>query len=190
MPKSNKILIYAALLGLGFVLGAIANDIPYVQLKREVDLSTLISFFSLLAAIFIIPFLINTYFARKDSTNRIILSDMDACLDRLESIAGLYKKLYLKDDALTTNDMKELLSELRRATNCIATLSDELDSHVPLSSFRIDVFGQFNERTYKDLTENTQRGAHINDQNYLTASKSIEETITAIKKYRYLTYSD
>lgn len=187
--KVHKIALPAICLVGGFVVGVLMDDMPYVQFKKEVDLSTLISLLGLIGAIYIIPFLINTYFSKRANTNQVIISDMDACLDKLEKVAELYKKLYLKTGHVTRNDMKELLSDLRRATNCIAALAKELDDHPSLKNFRNEVFEQYNENTYKDHTENTREGAKIDDQNYLAASRSIEETILRIKRFRYLIYS-
>lgn len=176
-------LLVALILGIG--IGAIINDIPYVQFKKEIDVGSLISLASLLAAIYIIPYVIEKSFATRRHKSGLVLSEIDSAILKLTDFMEHFRSRYFERTNLSQEDIQMITLDARSITNLLDGLTSHASNHSGLEDMRSAIFEEFNLRTVTDYTDSIRVGAPIEQDAVLKASKSTEEIIAKLRNYRY-----
>lgn len=181
-------LVVALILGVG--VGAILSDIPHLELKKDVDVGALVSLAGLLAAIYIIPYVIDRSFAKRRHKSGLLLSEIDSAISRLTDFIKQFRSKYFKGKNLSQEDIQMITLDARSITNLLDGLTQQSSTHRGLEAMRSDVFDEFNLQTVTDYTDSIRAGKPITQDAVLKASKSTEEIIAKLRNYRYLLGSE
>lgn len=176
-------LMLALVLGVG--IGAIINDIPYVQFKKDIDVGSLVSLASLLAAIYVIPYIINKSFAKRRHRSGLLLSDIDSAILKLTELTANFRNKYFEATNLQQEDIQLITMDTRSITNLLDTLTKQASNYDELKDMRVSIFDEFNLKTVADYTDSIRIGQRIEQDAVLKASKSTEEIISKLRNYRY-----
>ncbi|HEY8885883.1 MAG TPA: hypothetical protein VIM31_00055 [Candidatus Microsaccharimonas sp.] len=184
----KNILILSVVACVGFVVGLLVNDFPNVEFDNKVGLSALISAFSLIAAIFIIPVIIQRKYSTLDNVNRITSAEAENIYKLLDDVYEKYKSTYLKNKVVANGDRMEIVFKFRQLNNLINPLAVQTDKKRHLSDFRLSVLTKYNE-AYSKVTESVILGKKINEAAFLDGCTSCDAAMSALRTYIYKIYS-
>ncbi len=185
MNKLIWVLVVLVLMGTSFIGGVLLNDFPLVSFDSKIDLDTVMSFIGIIGAVVLVPLVINRYYSKRDTTNLLIISDIDGALAALDNLGIYYKKIYFEGKAIDGNDRREIQSTFRKVSNHLKTIVDKAEKHPGIKDFRVKVYEYFNAKTYKSCTENLVNGKAIDDNLYLQVENSINALVNRLRKTKY-----
>ena len=173
------------LMGTSFVAGILLNDFPLVNFDPEISLDTIISFIGIIGAVILVPLIINRYYSKRDTTNLLIISDIDGALGALDEVSAFYKKMYFEKKLVDDNDRREIQSTFRKVSNHLKTIVDKAEKHPGIQDFRVKIYEYSNTKTYKSCTENLANGKVVDDAVYLQIESSINSLVNRLRSTKY-----
>jgi hypothetical protein len=178
---------------LGVLVGMFIRRVPLVNFDPELNIgdfaSALIALIGLATAVYIIPMLVGRVISNRDTTDGLIVRDLEEIYDHLRLIENAYRKAFDDNRALTAVKRGELLHDIKIASNLIKELSLQLNSNHADMDFDVKIKTVFSDQTYPLLTENLQVGQKVTQEQYLAASQSILGLTAEIKRCRYALFS-
>jgi len=187
--KNTKSLTAGALIALsvGFAIGLLINDIPYISFKREVDLGSIIAILGLITTIFIMPFIVQRRLSHYKNINSVILVDIESIHLEVSKLREFYVDL---KPTTKINQAKHIhiTTSFRTISAQILALSKELDARKRLPNFKIDVYDKAYENAYETCTELLRLNGKLDNRTILSASKSLNDLVSELKKYRFSTF--
>jgi uncharacterized integral membrane protein len=184
-PKGLYVVGILVAIVVGIIIGKIWTDIPFIKFDGSVNVGVIISLLSLIGAIFIIPLVINRYFAKRNQVASTIQADLDEAIKRCETVSEQYRDIHFSKKNVTVNDQKLLRMRFRDISNILKMVTDNSKKLPEFSAFGKDVLEKFNESAYPDFTDTAITGQKITDDQFFKAVKSMSNITTKLRRYRY-----
>lgn len=183
--KDRIILILSCITS--FILGVIVQDIPFITFDSKIDLSTLISIASLVATIFIMPFIIESRIASFNNIKTMLVVDLDDICETIKDVRSLY------DDNLSIRSIKEnhyilIVSKFKKIGSSLSMLSEEFSNYSILTKFKEEIVNGDYMETYRKCTENLKNGKRLSTEEIRESQRTLDMLSTKIKQCRYRLY--
>lgn len=181
------IALFTALIGFG--AGVLANDIPFITFKTDLDLAACIAVIGLFATVFFLPYVVERRFSSIDNVNVIIKEDLESILNNVEQLKLLI--LVVKSGRKATQrQYADILAAFKNISPAIIDLNKELVKRNRLSGFKKEVYDEAYQTAKTACTENLITEGGLSAGEKRDAISSLNHLSAQLKCYRYNAFSE
>jgi len=184
----NSIAGFALAIVIGFGIGIVVQDIPFITFKREIDLGTCISILGLIATIFIMPFVVQKKLSKQDNINSVILIDLEAINTDVSRLREIYVGLKPSSKISKTKYL-EIIALFKTLSMEIISLDTELKKRKRMPNFKAEVYEAGYNPAWERCTDSLIIDGKLDAQTILNANSALNDLCAKIRTYRYETYT-
>jgi hypothetical protein len=177
------------LVGTGFTIGVIVQDVPFVKLKMEADLGAVIAILGLIATAFYLPNVVERKFKKKDTINEVVRSDIESIINEVELLKAVYRKIGPTTKIKQTT-YTEILGLFKSISADILALNVQLSSRNKLPDFKNDVYVEKYIPTKEVCTNDLVTNKLLSTEIAADAISELDKLTAELRKYRYETFSE
>lgn len=170
---------------LGFMAALFVKVPPEVQ--TTISVGDIISLVSIIAAIFIIPFMIDRYQTNKKGKRANFLGDLKEFDTNLKQFWNNYNSQYFKHSRIKESDRKEMLSSLRSIQNQIDRMNS-VAKDLKCSDEIKKISDEFS-KIRETVTENYLSGKTVKEHDYVNAQSHFCILQSLVSSLKYVLFS-
>ena len=188
LGKSGKIAGVIILLLIGVGLGLMIDDIPFLSFETKIDASAILAILSLIATVFLMPFIIEAKRNNLGNIKSMACVDLDTTCNYIDELRRIYKNLLSSNSTIKESEYAIILSTFKQLSSLLTTLSNEFKRRKILPDFAEEVKGDLYQKAYEKCTENLQIGKRVDNKDVQEGLIELNRLFNKIKEYRYRLY--
>lgn len=183
ITKSN-VFLGLTILAIGIGIGILINDVPYIQLKHEIDLGTCIAMLGLIATIFIMPYIVQKGLSKQDNINSVLLTDLEDINNDVIKLREIYVALK-PSTTISKAKYTSITTLFKTISSEILSLNKELEYQNRLPNFKKEVYDDAYTPAYEFCTGMLVMNKKMELETINLANSALNTLCASLRKYRY-----